>query len=242
MSASMNWTAWNELIDSPNCLRSLVYAIAASTAPCAMPTAWAPMVGRVWSSVANAVLNPVPGSPMIRSPGMRQFAKYSSVVGEPLMPSFFSLGPTVKPSSSRCTMNAEMPLAPLSGSDDAITVYHVDLPPLVIHALVPLRIHESPSSRALVRMAAASLPDSRSDSAYDAIASPEPIDGSTCFLSSSEPDRIRPIVPSLLTAGISDDDAQTRATSSITMHVATESAPCPPYSSGICTAEKPESL
>ena len=49
--------------------------------------------------------------------------------------------------------------------------------------------------------------------------------GSTCCLSSSEPLRIRPIVPSLLTAGMSDDDAHTRATSSITMQVATESAP-----------------
>ena len=46
-------------------------------------------------------------------------------------------------------------------------------------------------------------------------------------------------MPSLLTAGISDDDAHTRATSSITMQVATASAPCPPYSSGTCTAEKP---
>ena len=35
------------------------------------------------------------------------------------------------------------------------------------------------------------------------------------------------IDPSLLTAGISDDDAQTRATSSITMTVATASAPAP---------------
>jgi hypothetical protein len=64
--------------------------MAASSAPCAMPTAWAPMVGRVWSSVASAVLKPVPGSPMIRSPGIRQFSKYSSVVGEPLMPSLRS--------------------------------------------------------------------------------------------------------------------------------------------------------
>ena len=47
-------------------------------------------------------------------------------------------------------------------------------------------------------------------------------------------------MPSLLTAGISDDDAQTRATSSITMHVATESAPWPPYSSGTCTAVNPD--
>ena len=37
-----------------------------------------------------------------------------------------------------------------------------------------------------------------------------------------------PIVPSLLTPGISDEEAHTRATSSMTMHVATASAPCPP--------------
>lgn len=46
-----------------------------------MPTAWAPMVGRVWSRVA--VLNPVPDPLMIRSPGMRQFSKYNSVVANP---------------------------------------------------------------------------------------------------------------------------------------------------------------
>ena len=33
------------------------------------------------------------------------------------------------------------------------------------------------------------------------------------------------MVPSLFTAGISEDEAQTRATSSITMQAATESAP-----------------
>ncbi|TDZ74501.1 hypothetical protein DE4586_04698 [Mycobacteroides salmoniphilum] len=102
---------------------------------------------------------------MIRSPGIRQFSKYSSVVGLPLMPSLRSLGPTVKPSSSLCTTNAEMPLAPLSGSVTAITVYQVDLPPLVIQHLVPLRIQSSPSALARVRMPAASLPASRSLSA-----------------------------------------------------------------------------
>ena len=51
------------------------------------------------------------------------------------MPSLRSLGPTVKPSSSLCTMNAEMPLAPLSGSVTAITVYQVDLPPFEIQHL-----------------------------------------------------------------------------------------------------------
>src|ERR1700739_448150 len=132
-----------------------------------MPTACTPIVGRVWSSVASAVLNPVPGLPMIRSPGMRQFSKYSSVVGEPLIPILRSLGPTVKPSSSLCTMNAEIPLAPLSGSLDAITVYHVDLPPLVIQALEPLRIQESPSWRARARMAAASPPALRPQGAEE---------------------------------------------------------------------------
>ena len=50
------------------------------------------------------------------------------------------------------------------------------------------------------------------------------------------------IEPSLFTAGISDDDAQTRATSSITITVLTASAPAPPYSSGMCTALKPEAV
>ena len=199
------------------------------------------MVGRVWSRVCSAVLKPVPGSPMIRSPGMRTFSKYSSAVGEPLMPSFFSVFETPKPSSSACTMNAEMPPAPFSGSVTAMTVYQVDLPPLVIHALPPLRIQSSPSWRARVRMAAASDPASRSDRAYEAIA-PSAIPGRTCCLRSSPPARIRPIVPSLFTAGISEDEPHTRATSSMTMHAATESAPCPPYSSGTWTALKPEAL
>ena len=46
------------------------------------------------------------------------------------------------------------------------------------------------------------------------------------------------MVPSLLTAGISEVEAQARATSSMTMQVASASAPAPPYSSGMCTAWK----
>jgi len=81
------------------------------------------------------------------------------------MPSLRSFGPTEKPSSSLCTTNAEMPLAPLSGSVTAITVYQVECPPLEIQHLDPLRIQSSPSWRARVRIAAASLPASRSESA-----------------------------------------------------------------------------
>src|ERR671916_836875 len=97
-----------------------------------MPTAWAPIVGRVKSRVRSAVLKPVPGAPMIRSAGMVQSVKYSSQVGEPLMPILRSLGPTAKPGSSRWTAKAEMPLAPSSGSVTAMIVYHSEIPELVI--------------------------------------------------------------------------------------------------------------
>ena len=127
--------------------------------------------------------------------------------------------------SSLCTTNAEIPLAPLSGSVTAMTVYQVDLPPLVIQHFDPLSTQPSPSARARVRIDAGSLPASRSDNAYDAIASPEASVGNTCFFNSSEPCKISPTVPNLLTPGIREEDAQTRATSSTTMHAATESAP-----------------
>src|SRR3712207_7124154 len=45
-----------------------------------------------------------------------------------------SFGPTAKPGSSRCTAKAEMPLEPFSGSVTAMTVYHSEMPELVIHA------------------------------------------------------------------------------------------------------------
>ena len=70
------------------------------------------------------------------------------------MPSLRSFGPTVNPESSLCTTNTEIPLTPLSGSVTAITVYQVDLPPLVIQHLEPLSTHSSPSARARVRIAA----------------------------------------------------------------------------------------
>src|SRR5881398_3327844 len=142
------------------------------------------------------------------------------------MPSFFSFGPTEKPGSSLWTTNAEMPSAffAASGSVTAITVYHEDSPALVIQHLVPLSTQWSPSSRARVRIDAVSEPASRSESAYDAEASPDAIDGRTSFITLSEPDRMIGWVPSLFTAGISDADASTRATSSITMQAPTASA------------------
>ena len=56
--------------------------------------------------------------------------------------------------------------------------------------------------------------------------------------SSSDPASSTGRLPSLLTAGISEDAMQTRATSSMTSTVASASAPAPPYSSGTCGAWK----
>ena len=122
-----------------------------------------------------------------------------------------------------------------------MTVNQEDLAPLVIQDLEPLRIHSLPSAVARVRIAAACAPASRSGSAYDA-SCPFAMSGSTLCFSSSELSRIRAIVPSLFAAGISDEDPRTRATSSITMQVATESAPWPPYASGTWIALKPDAL
>ena len=55
---------------------------------------------------------------------------------------------------------------------------------------------------------------------------------------SSPPEICTGSEPSLLTAGISEELTQTRAISSITMTVASASAPAPPYSSGTCGAWK----
>ncbi len=80
------------------------------------------MVIRVWSRVASAVRKPVPSAPIIRSAGITQLSKYSSRVGEPLMPSLCSGAPNERPSSPSSTTNAEMPPAPPAGSVTAITV------------------------------------------------------------------------------------------------------------------------
>ena len=104
-------------------LALLDVAVAWSSAPCAMPTAWAPIVTRVWSRVRSAILRPSPGAPTMRSPGMRTLSKSSSRVGLPLMPSLRSFSPNVKPSSDFSTTKALMllPRAP-SGSVTARTV------------------------------------------------------------------------------------------------------------------------
>ena len=76
----------------------------------------------VWSRVASAVRKPLPSSPIIRSAGITQLSKYSSRVGEPLIPSLCSGAPNENPSSPDSTTNAEIPAAPAAGSVTAMTV------------------------------------------------------------------------------------------------------------------------
>jgi hypothetical protein len=80
------------------------------------------MVTRVWSNVDIASRNPEPGSPIIRSDGMRTLSRYTSRVGEPLTPSFRSGAPKLTPVSPFSTTNAEMPCAPAPASVTAKTV------------------------------------------------------------------------------------------------------------------------
>ena len=87
-----------------------------------MPSAWAAIVTLVWSRVASAVRNPVPSPPISLPAGITQLSKYSSRVGEPLMPSLCSAAPNENPGSSFSITNAEIPSAPRDGSVAAITV------------------------------------------------------------------------------------------------------------------------
>ena len=121
------------------------------------------------------------------------------------MPILRSLGPTAKPGSSRCTTNAEMPLAPFSGSVTAMTVYHSEMPALVIQALVPLSTQVSPSQPGAGlhrRGVGAGLP--LGEPVADHRRRRRRSTGSTCCFTSSSPDRMIGIEPSLLTAGISE--------------------------------------
>ena len=64
----------------------------------------------------------MPSSPIIRSAGIRTLSKYTSRVGDPLMPSFFSGAPKETPSSAFSTTKAEMPAERFVGSVTAKTV------------------------------------------------------------------------------------------------------------------------
>ena len=74
-----------------------------------MPTAWAAMPMRPPSSVASAILNPWPSSPMRCAAGTRHSSNTSSAVSEARMPSLSSVLLTVKPGVPFSTTKAVMP-------------------------------------------------------------------------------------------------------------------------------------
>jgi len=90
--------------------------------------------------------------------GTSQSVKTSSQQAVALMPSFFSSLPTLKPGVPFSTTSAVIPFSPLGGSVFTYAIAASAEPPLVIHALVPLRTYVSPFFRALVCSAAALEP------------------------------------------------------------------------------------
>src|SRR5262245_26902798 len=90
-------------------------------------------------------------------------------------------------------------------------------------------------------MPATSLPASDSERQYDAWHSPDAARGTYFCWSSSTPWSSRAVRPSLVMNVNSDDDAQTRATSSTQIAWASAPPPCPPSSSGNGSPANPAS-
>ena len=87
----------------PKALRSFMYPAASSMAPWAMPTAWAPMAGRLRSRVCMAMVKPMPSSPTRLAAGTRTSSKTTSAVGLPRRPILSSCGATLTPQSASTT-------------------------------------------------------------------------------------------------------------------------------------------
>src|SRR5579862_8052267 len=81
MSATMNRRPWNSAMACPKAWRSFMYRTAWSRAPWAIPTDWAPMVGRLRSRVCMAMVNPWPSAPTLFPTGTRTSSRTISPVG-----------------------------------------------------------------------------------------------------------------------------------------------------------------
>src|SRR5512136_2664960 len=64
MSASIHWRRWKWMTLWPNCWRWWTYLSVSSSAPSAIPSAWAPTPGREMSKVFIATMNPMPSRPI----------------------------------------------------------------------------------------------------------------------------------------------------------------------------------
>ena len=126
-----------------------------------MPSAWAPTVGRVASNVAIAgCFSPVwprlagPGQLGVElllaaeqaAPGTRTSSSTTSAVCDARMPCFLYFWPCDRPFVPGGTTKLAWPRPFSSGSTAATTTWTSAMPPLVIHALVPLSTHSSLAS------------------------------------------------------------------------------------------------
>ena len=155
------------------------------------------------------------------------------------MPSFFSGAPKETPSSDFSTTNAEMPLdrfVRVGDGEDGVVLRDPGVGDPALHAVEHpvVAVADRPGlHRGGVRAglglgeAVGEHPGAGRDRRAGTSSSAPP-----------SPARMIGIVPSLFTPGISDDEAHARATSSMTMQVASASAPAPPYSSPMCGAAK----
>jgi hypothetical protein len=122
MLASLKPTACCLANGLPKAMRSDAYLRAQSNAPCAIPSASAPIETRPPSSVFMNVLKPSPSGPSRWLRGMRASSKTRLAQSEPRIPSFFSPGSSENPAVSRGTTKALMPRAPWSRSVTAVTM------------------------------------------------------------------------------------------------------------------------
>jgi hypothetical protein len=135
------------------------------------PTEPPPRPVRPELRIFMATLKPWPTSPSTLALGTRTPSNATVVVLLARRPILSSWGPMLMPAMSLVTRNAVMP--PLRPSSVlANTVKKLAMPPLVIHSLLPLSTHSSPSRWALVVMEAASEPAPGSVRQKAAIISP----------------------------------------------------------------------
>ena len=116
MSAIFHCRPWSAASGLPPTMRSFMYRIAYSSAPCAAPTHIAALPHRSWLMWPISVLNEslFSASPARRtsSGSMRTSSKASSASLVPRSPIFSCVPATVTPSAVRSTTTAPIPLVP----------------------------------------------------------------------------------------------------------------------------------
>ena len=142
------------------------------------------MAIRPSSRMARKLRNPCPGEPSRLSTGTRQSSIVRPWVSLACQPSLRYAGSTIRPGVPAGMTKAEIP-----SSVRAVTVMIdvIEVPQFVMNALLPLITHSSPSSRAFVRVAPASLPPSGSVSPNAPSARPATRSGSQRSRCSSVP-------------------------------------------------------